>query len=74
MTLYVAGEQTPVKPLQLDFRNGCYVREYLQLTGRIGSHRKDHIRYQPTGKSSPLAITCLPSTGFQIRNMLTTIP
>lgn len=74
MVLYVDDEQTLVKPLQLDFRNGWGVRKYLQLKQRIGSHRKDHICSQPTGNSSPLAITCLPSVCLQISIVLVRIP
>lgn len=74
MALFVDGEETLAKLLQLDFRNGCRAREYLQLTRRMSSHMKDHIYCQPTGKNSPLAITCSPLTCFRISNMLVTIP
>lgn len=53
MVLYVDDEQTLMKPLQLDLRNGCGVREYLQLIQRIGSHRKDHMLSANREKFTP---------------------
>ena len=42
VSLYMDGEQMPVKPLQPGFENGCSVKEYMQLVQMISSHMKDH--------------------------------
>ncbi|XP_053882755.1 uncharacterized protein F54H12.2-like [Malaclemys terrapin pileata] len=41
VALYVDGEQIPTKPLQLDFKAGRCVREYMNLVQTASKHMKD---------------------------------
>lgn len=74
MAAFVDVEQTQVKPQQLDVRNGCCVRDDVQLLQRVGSSMKENICCQPAGKSLVLVVTCLPSTCLQTSNVLITVP
>ncbi|XP_067398652.1 uncharacterized protein F54H12.2-like [Emydura macquarii macquarii] len=43
VALYVDGEQIPTKPLQLDFKAGRCMREYMNLVQMAGKHMKNHV-------------------------------
>ncbi|GAB0206761.1 hypothetical protein GRJ2_003141700 [Grus japonensis] len=64
VALYVDGEQLPVKLLQPDFENGCYVRKYMQLIQTVSSHMEDHSLLVDIRiiESSSLLLAGLPKT------------